>query len=121
MKQSFVAVLLLVSILSFSGCVTSHRDSTLWYGLDDARLDAIGKELGFEVEARGMSCYHFSKAERTFGITAHNDITRSRYGGPLADEPVVVFYRSKKLAIPMDQGVTKAEIEAKIRDLLQTK
>jgi hypothetical protein len=121
MKSSFVAVSLLVSTLSFLGCATSHHDPTLWYGLDDARLDAIGEELGFDVEAKGMSSYHFSNAEKTFGITAHNDITRSRHGGPVADEPVVVFYRFKQLAIPVEQGVTKAEITAKIRDFIQKK
>ena len=121
MKHRFYSGLLLVSFMSIFGCATLHHNTKVCYGLDDARLDSLGRALGFDVKVLGMSNYRFHNDEKTFSITAHNDLIRSRSGDPVADEPVMVLYRSKELAIPISQGTTLPEIELQIRRFIETK
>jgi hypothetical protein len=103
------------------GCASQDYSPNRIYGISDAQVYSLGKTLGFDVEARGMSNYFFSNRNKAFGLTAHNDINRLHNGEPVADEPIRIFYQSKQLEIPMAQGLTMKELEDTIRDFIEEK
>jgi len=106
-----------------SGCATDSLSPGLIYGLDDSELNMLGRRLGYRVEALGMSDYRFSRADHSFRVIAHNDISvRHR---AQADEPVelrgAVGGTRKTLSsyLSVQHGVPLAAVEEHFREFIR--
>ncbi len=126
---SIATILLAIELVGCS-CLQNNKaeimpstsKSHLLYGLNDGDLELLGKRLGWQVEALGMSDYKFTRDNLTFHVWAHNDMEAQ--DKTVADEPIVLRYERTagktplKIEIAIVKGLAFKEIESRFRDFV---
>jgi len=117
MNSHLITLITFLSVV-LCGCATHPNSLSNLYGINDNDLEHLGRNLGYSVEALGMSQYRFYKPKKEFYLTAHAHLDRFRDGRNISDSPISVWFRKKELEIPMDRGITIPELESRIRSFI---